>query len=70
MEKLTIASDFTPSSVKTLRRNCISAVAFDTMFEKVVLSMETRMVRKRVFPKKANATIRIGPKSQWKSVDF
>jgi hypothetical protein len=34
------------------------------MVENVVLSIETRMVKKRVFPKKANATMRIGPRSQ------
>ena len=42
--KRTIASDFTPSSVKTLRRNWISAVALDTIVENVVLSMETYKV--------------------------
>jgi hypothetical protein len=45
-------------------------VALETIVEKVVLSMETRMVRKRVFPRKANVTMRIGPKSQWKSIDL
>lgn len=32
-----------------------------------MLSMDTRIVKKRVLPKKANATMRIGPSNQWKS---
>jgi hypothetical protein len=64
-----IASDFTPSRVRTARRNWTSAVALETMVEKVVLSMETRMVRKSVFPRKAKATMSIGPNSQWKSTE-
>ncbi len=64
-----IASDFTPSSVRTARRNCISAVALATMVENVLLSMETRIVRKSVFPRNAKATMRMGPRSQWKSTE-
>jgi len=43
-----MASDFTPSRVRTARRNWISAVALETMVEKVVLSMETSIVRKTI----------------------
>lgn len=46
-----MASLFTPSSVRTARRNWISAVAFETIVENVVESMETRIVRKSVFPR-------------------
>ena len=41
-----MASDFTPSRVRTARRNWISAVALATMVLNVVESMETRIVRK------------------------
>ncbi len=65
-----IASDFTPSNVSTARRYWISAVALQEIWLNVVLSMETRMVRKSVLPRKAKVMKRNGPSSQWKSVDF
>ena len=64
-----MASLLTPSKVRTARRNWISAVALEAMMEKVLLSIATRMVRNRVFPRKANVTIRIGPRSQCSSTD-
>ena len=44
-------------------------MALTTMVENVVESIETRIVRKSVLPRKAKATIRIGPSSQWNSTD-
>lgn len=55
--------------MSTARRNWISAVALETIVEKVVESMETRMVRKRVLPRNAKVTIRMGPRSQWNCAD-
>lgn len=57
-----IASLLTPSSVKTACRNCTSAVALVTMAAKVFDSIDTRMVRNKVFPKKAKVTMREGPR--------
>ena len=56
--------------MRTALLNWISAATFDAILEKVLLSIETRMVRKSVSPKKAKVTIRIGPISQWNSTDF
>src|SRR2546423_8280121 len=65
-----MASDLTPSKVRTARRNCISAVAFAAMTLKVFESIETRIVRKRVLPRNAKSTINVGPRIQWKSGDL
>lgn len=65
-----MASDLTPSMVSTARLYCISGLVMVEIWLKVVLSIETRMVRKSVFPRKAKVTNRMDPSSQWKSVDF
>ena len=57
-----MASDLTPSKVSTARRNWISAVLLATIWEKVFESIETRMVRKSVLPRKVKVTMRIGPR--------
>lgn len=62
-----MASLLTPSSVKTAFRKWISAVAFATTLPKVFVSIDTRIVRKSVFPRNANVIINIGPRSQWNS---
>lgn len=38
-----------------------------TIWEKVFESIETRIVRKSVLPRKAKVTMRIGPRMRWKS---
>lgn len=57
-----MASDFTPSKVRTARRNWISAVLLETIWLNVLLSIETRMVRKSVLPTKAKVIMRTGPR--------
>ena len=61
------ASALTPSRVKTARRNCISATALAEILLKVFDNIDTSIVRKRVLPRKANATIRLGPRNLWNS---
>jgi len=62
------ASALTPSRVRTARRKLISAIALVEIVLKVLDSIETKIVRKSVFPRKANVTITEGPSNQWNSV--
>ena len=64
-----MASLLTPSNVKTARRNCISAVSASTILEKVLVRSATRIVKNNVLPRKANETIRAGPKIVWNWTD-
>lgn len=58
------ASALTPSRVRTARRNWISAVALEEIVLNVLDSIDTRIVRKSVFPRNAKATMTPGPNSQ------
>ena len=65
VERRTIGEEcvgLTPSKVSTARRNWISALLLATICEKVFESMETRIVRKSVLPRKAKVTMRTGPR--------